>query len=159
MSHPATRQQSALTRPLLILLFGAAVALAVGTYGRLHAPSGTVITTFGFSGPLQMKAWLTTAALGFGVVQLATALRMYGRVGSGPAPRWVGPLHRWSGTTAFVLSVPVALHCLWALGFATYDLRTTVHSLLGCAYYGAFAAKMLTLGDEKAPRWLLPVLG
>ena len=159
MTHPATTQQPALVRPLVILLFGAAVALALGTYGRLHTPSGTSITTFGFSGPLQMKAWLTTGALAFGVVQLATALRLYGRVGSGPAPPWLAPLHRWSGTTAFVLSVPVALHCLWALGFATYDLRTTAHSLLGCAFYGAFAAKMLALGDDKAPRWLLPVLG
>ncbi len=159
MSAPATLSRSALVRPLLILLVGAAVALALGTYGRLHTPSSTSIATFGFSGPLQMKAWLTTAALAFGGVQLVSALRLYGRIGHGRAPSWIGPLHRWSGTTAFVLSVPVALHCLWALGFATYDLRTTVHSLLGCAFYGAFAAKMLAVKDRKAPRWLLPVLG
>jgi len=60
---------------------------------------------------------------------------------------------------AFVLSVPVALHCLWALGYATYDTRVALHSLLGCAFYGAFAAKMLALRDTQAPRWMLPVLG
>ena len=150
---------STVVRPLAILLTGAAVALAVGTYGRLHEPTGTAITTLGFSGALQMKAWLTTAAAVLGCVQLVSALRMYGRIGRSPAPTWIAPLHRWSGTTAFVLSVPVALHCLWALGYATYDTRVAVHSLLGCAFYGAFAAKMLALREAQAPRWMLPVLG
>ena len=32
---------------------------------------------------------------------------------SGPfMPRWVPFLHRWSGTAAFVLTLPVAYHCL-----------------------------------------------
>jgi hypothetical protein len=72
-------------------------------------------------------------------------------VGRSPAPL--------VSATAFVLSVPVALHCLWALGYQTADLRVALHSLLGCAFYGAFAAKMLALRDREAPRWLLPVLG
>ena len=36
------------------------------------------------------------------------------------------------------------------------------HSVLGCLFYGAFVAKMLSLGlvDRRAmPRWLLPALG
>ena len=33
-----------------------------------------------------------------------------------------------------------------------------VHSLFGCFFYGAFAAKMLVL-RARTPNWTLPVLG
>ena len=74
-------------------------------------------------------------------------------------PDWVGPVHRWSGTIAFVVSLPVAFHCLWALGFESGDARVLVHSVAGCVFYGAYAAKMLGLRTRSAPRWALPVLG
>ena len=108
---------------------------------------------------LQMKAWLTTAAAALLVVQLVTALRMWGRFGSGPAPEWMGPEHRWSGATAFVLTLPPAVHCLWALGFAGNSPRVLVHSLVGCLFYGAYAAKMIGLRSRNLPGWALPVLG
>jgi hypothetical protein len=44
----------------------------------------------------------------------------------------VSPVHRWSGRLAFLVSIPVAMHCLYALGFQAFDLRVLVHSLLGC---------------------------
>jgi thiamine transporter ThiT len=85
---------------------------------------------------------------------------MWGRLpGAGEAPGWVGPLHRWSGTIAFVVSLPVAFHCLWALGFQSTDTRVLVHSLAGCLFYGAYATKMIGLRTKSLPKWALPVLG
>jgi Family of unknown function (DUF6529) len=57
-----------------------------------------------------------------------------------------------------LLSVPVAVHCLYALGWQHDSLRVLVHSLVGCFFYGAFTAKMLVLRAD-TPRWVLPVLG
>jgi hypothetical protein len=68
-------------------------------------------------------------------------------------------MHRWSGAIAFVLTLPVALHCLWALGFATDNSRVLVHSLVGCLFYGAYAAKMIGLRSRGLPGWAVPVLG
>jgi len=87
--------------------------------------------TLGFSGMLQIKAWLTTLASVLLLLQVATALRMWGRLPgvSAAAPGWVALAHRWSGTTAFVLTLAVALHCIFALGFAAGDHRVTVPSL------------------------------
>jgi heme/copper-type cytochrome/quinol oxidase subunit 4 len=144
---------------LVPLLAGAAVAVSLGAYGAVHDPSGETITTLGFSGVLNMKVWLTTGVATLALVQLATALRLFGHLGSGAAPGWVAPVHRASGTLAVLLSLPVAYHCLWSLGFSTYDTRTLVHSLLGCAFYGAFVAKILALKMRRLPGWALPVFG
>jgi len=143
------------------LLVGAVVSLSIGVYAGLHEPANRPLVTLGFSGMLQFKAWLTTAATALLIVQLSTALWMWGRLPGvrTAAPAWAGSLHRWSGTAAFVLTVPVAFHCIWALGFATGDLRVTAHSLVGCLFYGAYAAKMLALRARGLPGWALPVLG
>lgn len=143
------------------LLVGAAVAVSVGVYAGLHEPANRPLATLGFSGMLQMKAWLTTSATALLFVQLVTALRMWGRLPglAKPAPAWTALVHRWSGTAAFVLTLPVAFHCLWALGLATGDLRVTVHSVVGCLFYGAYAAKMLALRARGLPPWALPMLG
>jgi hypothetical protein len=83
---------------------------------------------------------------------------MYGRIPV-RAPHWIGTLHRWSGRAAVLVTVPVAVHCLYALGFETNALRGLVHSVAGCFFYGAFVAKMLVLQRHEAPSWALPVLG
>ena len=143
-----------------VLLLGAGVSVALGVYAKAHTPSSRPLFTLGFSGMLQMKAWLTTLVVLFVVVQLLSALWMWGRLpGAGPAPGWIAPLHRWSGTAAFVVSLPVAFHCLWALGFESANTRVLVHSIAGCLFYGAFAAKMLGLRLKSLPGWALPVLG
>jgi hypothetical protein len=74
-------------------------------------------------------------------------------------PRATALTHRISGVLAVVVSVPVAFHCLWSLGFGTYDTRVLVHSLLGCAFYGVFVTKMLALRGRRMPGWALPLLG
>jgi hypothetical protein len=142
------------------LLAGAGVAAALGVYAKVHGPTGRPLFTLGFSTMLQMKAWLTTAALAFVLVQLATASWMWRRLpGGGAAPPWVPVVHRWSGATAFVITLPVAFHCIWALGFATTSVRVITHGVAGCMFYGAYAAKMLGLRLRSVPGWALPVLG
>ena len=91
------------------------------------------------------------------MVQLVSALSLYGRL---PAARWTRGLHRWSGRIALVLSLPIAVHCLYALGFGGDSVRVLVHSLCGCLFYGAFVAKMLLLSSPApAPGWVLPLTG
>jgi Family of unknown function (DUF6529) len=158
----ASGQASAKSKAGLIavFLFGAAVALSMGLYAKLHTPSGRPAITFGFSGILQMKAWLTTAAASLLIVQLITALWMWGHLPrAGWAPAWAKLLHRWSGTLAFIVTLPVAFSCIWSLGFQTYSLRVVAHGLFGCLFYGAYAAKMLGLRVRGLPGWVLPVLG
>jgi hypothetical protein len=105
-----------------------------------------------------VKVWLATVAFLFAIAQLVSALAMYGRLPL-RAPSWTGTFHRWSGRIAFLFAVPVAVHCLYALGFQTFSLRVLLHSLLGCVFFGAFTVKMLTLPRKGVPGWALPVLG
>lgn len=148
------------SRVVVPLLVGAAVAVALGVYGNVHDPTGRSLVTLFFTATINLKVWLATFALALAGFQLYTALRMYGKVGSAEIPNWMGGAHRLSGTAAFLLSIPVAYHCLWALGFtADAGLRVLTHSLLGCLFYGAFAAKILTVRSRTSPDWMLPVLG
>jgi hypothetical protein len=142
------------------ILLGAAVAVALGVYAKVHDPALKPLFLLGFSGMLQMKTWLATAALALVLIQVTSALWMWGRLpGAGDAPAWLTPIHRWSGSAAFVVSIPVALHCVWSLGFVTTTPRVLLHSTLGCAFYGAYASKMLVLRLRGLPGWAIPVLG
>jgi hypothetical protein len=139
---------------------GAAVALALGLYGRLHVPTSEVVTTFGLPSMLAMKVVLASAATALVVVQVGSALWMWGRLPrAGRAPAGLAPVHRWSGTLAFVLTLPVAYHCIWSLGLRFDEPRVLVHGLAGCAFYGVFTAKMLALRVRTLPQLALPVLG
>jgi hypothetical protein len=150
---------SGVAKILIPVAVGSAVAVALGVYGRLHDPTGASVNVAGFSGPLAAKAWLTTAAALLGLVQLGSALLMWGKVPGVVAPSWIGALHRWSGRAAVLLAVPVAVHCLYAAGFQYSQPRVLVHSLLGCFFFGAFSAKMLLLTRSGLPGWALPVIG
>ncbi|MEU7747667.1 DUF6529 family protein [Nonomuraea sp. NPDC049158] len=142
--------------PLLVpLLIGWLVAIALGVFGRTHAPTGFAVGPAGFSAALPMKAWLTTGALVLAAVQVVSAMSMWGKLGVSIPPA----VHRWSGRLAFLLTIPVAFHCLYALGLQ-YDVpRVLAHSLLGCFFYGLFTAKMLALPKRGTPGWTLPVIG
>ncbi|MFC8678935.1 DUF6529 family protein [Streptomyces griseorubiginosus] len=143
-------------RYLIPALVAAAVAVGLGAYGKVHDPTGTAFNLAGFSSTGAVKSWLATAAFFFALVQLVSALMLYGRL---QGPRWSGTLHRWSGRVAFLLAVPVAVHCLYAFGFQSYESRVLWHSLLGCFFFGVFSAKMLLLRWERLPGWLLPIVG
>ncbi|MGH1489990.1 MAG: DUF6529 family protein [Acidimicrobiales bacterium] len=155
----ATPRQ-AMVRLGVLIAIGALVSLSLGAYARIHTPTGQGVFAFGFPAVLPMKAWLTTGAAALAIAQLLSALWMWGRLpGLGAAPSWTAPAHRWLGTTAFLLTLPVAYHCLWALGFQQTTSRVLIHSLLGCAFYGAFVTKMLALRSERLPGWSLPAMG
>jgi uncharacterized protein DUF6529 len=144
---------------LIPVLVGGLVALTIGVYGHLHAPTGVAVNLAGFSGPLTVKVWLTSLSALLALVQIVSALAMYGRLPGVRAPSWIGGLHRWSGRAAFLFAVPVAVHCLYALGLNYGDLRTLLHSLAGCLFFGAFTAKMLLLPKPGLPGWALPIAG
>jgi len=120
----------------------------------------TDLVTSVFSSTIAAKAWFATAAVVLALVQVATAARMWGRLGflrmHGPA---VARVHRWSGRLAFLFTLPVFFHCVTILGFQTPDTRVAIHSLLGTFFYGVFAAKVLIVRDHSLPRWALPTAG
>jgi Family of unknown function (DUF6529) len=156
---PPERAASGAAKIVVLSVIGALVALSLGIYGRLHHPTGIAINIAGFTSPGYVKSWLATVATVFAVVQVVSALVMYGKVPRVAAPSWIGGLHRWSGRIAFIVAVPVAIHCLYALGFQDYSTRVLLHSLFGCAFFGAFTVKMLILPKRGLPGWVLPVVG
>ena len=140
-------------------LIGALVALALGLYGRLHSPTGMALNIAGFSSPgygevvaRHGRDGVRDRPGGFGPGDVREDPRV-------TAPDWIGGLHRWSGRIAFLLAVPVAIHCLYALGFQQYSTRVLLHSLFGCLFFGAFTVKMLILPKRDLPGWVLPVAG
>lgn len=158
-AQPGERAERGTRLVVVLVLVGAAVSVSLGVYGRVHAPTGQAIVSFGFPSMLDMKSWFATAGLALGGVQVLTALRVYERIGSGPSPRAAAITHRVSGVSAVALTLPVAFHCLWALGFGTHDSRVLVHSVAGCLFYGVFVTKMLALRVPGVPGWALPWLG
>jgi hypothetical protein len=146
-------------RLLLAGGIGAAIALSLGIYGNAHSPATDLSITLGFADTITMKVWLASIAVGFALVQIASALWMYGRLPLPSAPAWLGSLHRISGRVAFLLSLPVAYHCLYQLAFQDSSTRVLLHSLLGCAFYGAFAAKVVVVRSHSLPGAALPIAG
>ena len=138
---------------------GAVVALALGLYGRAHEPASDLSITLGFADTITMKVWLTSIALLFALFQVFSALWMYGRLPLASRPSWLANAHRISGRLAFLISLPVAYHCLYQLAFQDTTTRVLAHSLLGCLFYGAFATKVTIIHmPGRAGIWL-PVFG
>jgi len=157
--HAGTTRRPAIA--VAALCAGAVVAVLLGVYGREHQPTFRPITTFGFGSMIEMKVYLALAVGVLVVVQLITALWLYGKLGL-RAPSWLGIGHRITGALAIVLSLPVAFHCLWALGMqvgSTTPTRVVVHGIAGCAVYGAFVVKVVAVQSRSTPSWLLPLAG
>src|SRR3954451_9160974 len=154
----ATAQRPASVKLLVAAGIGAAVAVALGVYGHVHDPSQKLVFTLFFSSTIAMKVWLATFAVGFACVQILSALWIYGKL-PGSTPTWVGGVHRISGRLAFLISLPVAYHCLWSLGFQDTTGRVLAHSLLGCIFYGTFAAKVTIVRSKGLPGFVLPLTG
>lgn len=159
VSGPAPQPDPALRGLLIAGLIGAGVALTLGIYANVHTPASDLTITLGFTSTITLKVWLATIALGFAMIQLLSAFWMYGRLPLGIAPAWLGTVHRISGRLAFLLSLPVAYHCLYQLGFQHSSFRVLAHSVLGCMFYGAFAAKVLIVRSSNLPRSALPIAG
>ena len=159
VARPARSAEAAPgSRLLLAAALGAAIAVGLGVYGNVHDPTQELVFTLFFSSTIAMKVYLATAAVAFAVVQVLSASWMYGKLGIEP-PVWAGDAHRISGRLAFLLTLPVAYHCLWSLGFQDTDGRVLAHSLLGCAFYGAFAAKVVIVRSRELPGLALPIAG
>ncbi len=145
---------------LVPLAAGAADAAGLGCYGRFHDPSGRSFHMGLFSSVDAMKSWLATAAIALFGAQLLSGAMMGGWM----RPRRTDPeqlahLHRLLGALAFATSLPVAFHCLWSLGYQTASTRIALHSVFGCAAYGAFAAKALAARRGVLPRKMLTIVG
>ena len=145
---------------LMPILIGAAVAVGLGIYGNAHDPTGRSIFSLVFTKTINMKVWFATAAGVLAILQVLMALSIYRKI---PWPRmmpsWLPLVHRISGAALFLVTVPVAYHCLWALGFQDYSTRVLVHSIAGCFFFGAFAAKVVVVESKNLPGLALPVAG
>jgi uncharacterized protein DUF6529 len=146
-------------RLLAAAALGALVAMSLGLYGNVHDPASDLSITLGFADTITMKVWLASAAVLFAVLQLVSALWMYGRLPLPAGPAWLGSAHRISGRLAFLLSLPVAYHCLYQLAFQDTSARVLAHSIFGCAFYGAFAAKVVLVRSRSLPGYALPLAG
>jgi hypothetical protein len=145
---------------LPVLLFSG-VALVIGFVASRTAaqPYEAPFFRLFFSDHLHMKAWVATAAFLLGLCQLATAAGIYGKLRFASEGRFYSLLHRWSGRVAILLTLPVAYHCIFRLGFETFDARTLIHSLSGAAFYGAFSTKVLIVRTKGHADWVLPLAG
>jgi hypothetical protein len=165
MAETATTQRS-MAVPIAAFAVGAAVALALGIFGRVHDPTIDGTTTLGFDTVLDMKVVVTAVIGVLAVLQIIGALLIYGKLGI-RAPSWVGSAHRASGIVTFLLAVFVGYHCLWALGLEYGELhngepvpaRAVVHGVLGCVVFGAFVVKVVAVRSRRAPGWFLPIAG
>ncbi len=156
----APRTDSSAPRLLGVFLWGAAASVALGVYAQTHTPTGEKPYTLFFSDTIQLKVWFATAAFVLACLQIFLAMRLYGKLRwPKETPAWLGDAHRLSGTVALVLSLPVAYHCLWSLGYQSTTTRVVVHSIVGCVFYGAFVAKVLAVRMSGLPGWTLPVVG
>jgi len=142
-------------------------ALALGVTGAVYVAGRLLTPDYAFSlfgrtgqAAVALKAALASVALAGVVVQVVLALWIYRRLPlAGSPPRPVRPAHRLTGVAVFALTVPIAVHCLITYGVQLTSLRVAVHSLAGCFFYGAFAAKVVLVHSRRLPGWALPAAG
>jgi len=170
MAAPAVSTQPTTTsangKLIGAFLAGAAVAVFLGVYANEHTATLEKPYTLIFTDTIQLKVWFTAIAFLLAVVQILLAARIYGKLQwPRTAPAWLGDAHRLVGIVAFVLTLPVAYHCLWSLGFQSVDMageastRVLIHSITGCFFYGAFVTKVLCVRMHGLPDWTLPLVG
>jgi len=158
LRKPSGTNPAWLAAPLVVF---ALITLTVGRVARqtVREPYETPFFHPFFTDTLHMKAWLVTAAAVLAFGQLLTAARIYELLRFPPKGRFYQIVHRWSGRTAILLTLPVAYHCVFLLGFGTHGPRVLIHSLLGSALYGAVVAKVLIVRSTRFAPWVLPVVG
>jgi hypothetical protein len=143
-----------------VVLWGAAVSVALGVYANDHSPTHETPYRLFFTSTINLKVWLATVVVALAGVQVLMGLRLYDRIHvPREAPPWLGDAHRLVGTVAFLISLPIAYQCLWALGFQSTNTRVLVHSIAGCFFYGIFVIKVLSVRIRGLPGWLIPIAG
>jgi hypothetical protein len=149
-----------LRRMIIYAAIGGAVAVALGAYAKVHDPTGETPFVWFFSGQPEFKVWFATLAAALALFQEWVGRRIYGKHAQGRRKPWMPQAHRLAGTLAFIVSLPVAYQCLWAIGFnKIVNPWWAVHSVAGCLVFGAFVTKVLCVRNRKLPRWGLPVAG
>ena len=156
LTAPALRPRSYRWVGVPLVVF-ALVSLTAGVLAA-HEPRSKGYFRLFFSDPLHLKAGFATGAAVLACFQVFTAAWIFRKL-PWRKPAWVNPVHRWSGRLAFAFTLPVAYHCIFKLGFRSPDNRVLAHSLLGCAVYGAFAAKVTVVRLHRFPRPVLPLAG
>jgi hypothetical protein len=158
MTSPDSDARPAAGRLAWTGLLAVGIAAAIYLAGRLHQPDYSR-AMFGLDA-FEVKSALSTIAIGLAVVQVLLALWIYRRLpGAGAPPRQVRLTHRVIGFVLFALTVPIAVHCIVAYGVQLTSVRVAIHSIAGCFFYGAFAAKVLLVHSRRLPGWVLPVAG
>jgi hypothetical protein len=150
-------------RPAAWRLAGIAL-LAIGVTAALYVAGRLLQPDYAFSmfgaDPVPAKSLLATIVLALAGVQVLLALWIYRKLPLAPGPpRPVPVVHRVTGFALFALTVPVAVHCLVAYGVQLTRPRVAIHSIAGCFFYGAFAAKVLLVHSRRLPGWALPLAG
>jgi hypothetical protein len=138
--------------------------LAIGVTAALYVAGRLIQPNYAFSlfgaDPIPAKSLLATIALALAGVQVLLALWLYRKLPlAASPPRPVPLVHRVTGFALFALTVPVAVHCLIAYGVQLTSPRLAIHSIAGCFFYGAFAAKVLLVHSRRLPGWALPLAG
>jgi mono/diheme cytochrome c family protein len=135
-------------------------ALFALTAGLLaaHDPRSSGYFRLFFADPIHLKAGFASLAAALACFQIFSASWIYGKL-PWRRPTWMNAAHRWSGRLAFACTLPVAYHCIFRLGFQDPSTRVLAHSLLGCAVYGGFAAKVTIVRLRRFPAPVLPIAG
>ena len=142
---------------ILPLLMFALFSLTAGVLAA-HDPRSTGYFRLFFEDPIHLKAGFASAAVALACFQIFSAAWIFGKL-PWRKPAWMNAAHRWSGRLAFLFTLPVAYHCIFKLGFESPDTRVLAHSLLGCAVYGAYAAKVTIVRLRRFPVPVLPIAG
>src|SRR3954453_17882344 len=103
MTHAAPEAPRSMTVPLVAFAAGAAVALLIGVFGRVHDPTLSGTTTLGFHTVIQMKVVVSTVIGVLVLFQGFSALVLYGRLPV-RAPRWLGKAWRTMWCVGLVLA-------------------------------------------------------
>ena len=151
---PTVRSYRWLAAPLLAF---AVFALTAGLLAK-HDPRSKGYFRLFFSDPIHLKAGFASAAALLACFQLFSAAWIFRKL-PWRKPAWINPAHRWSGRLAFVCTLPVAYHCIFKLGFQHPSTRVLAHSLLGCAFFGAYASKITIVRLHRFPKPVLPLAG
>lgn len=165
MTMGGAKDRPAIRRVAVIGAIGLVTTGVLYIIGRaiVRTSSYSTVGLFGqttYTGVISLKSLLATIALALAVVQVVLALWMYGKLPLAKrAPRRVAFAHRITGVVAFIVTLPVAVHCAIAYGAQIWNPRVLVHSVAGCFFYGAFLAKVLLVHSRKLPGWALPVAG
>ncbi len=58
-----------------------------------------------------------------------------------------------------LLAALVAYDCVAAFGFHVGPARVVLHGVVGFVFFGAFAAKVVSVQRNRHPSWLIPTIG